>query len=82
MTFPFQVQSTLFSKIILRSAVRGNSLPESDSLCQKVISLLYPIGFKVSESFCRRILIEHKTKMSVENGISLKDELLLEYNYL
>ena len=80
MTFPFQVQSTLFSKIILRSAVRGNSL--SDSLCQKVISLLYPIGFKVSESFCRRILIEHKTKMSVENGISLKDELLLEYNYL
>ena len=80
MTFPFQVQSTLFSKIILRSAVRGNSLP--DSLCQKVISLLHPIGFKVSESFCRRILIEHKTKMSVENGISLKDELLLEYNYL
>lgn len=80
MTFPFQVQSTLFSKIILRSAVRGNSLP--DSLCQKVISLLYPIGFKVLESFCRRILIEHKTKMSVENGISLKDELLLEYNYL
>ena len=80
MTFPFQVQSTLFSKIILRSAVRENSLP--DSLCQKVISLLYPIGFKVSESFCRRILIEHKTKMSAENGISLKDELLLEYNYL